>query len=124
MKQEELNPFIQKEKVCEFCLFENEFDAEFCDDCGVIFEGNHHDGSIDNLNLERKYHKKSNRLMLIGSWLLFLPLMFLCIFVAVGMMFRDYGGGFMSFAFFWLMVGLAAMFARMLYAQTNEYYSE
>ncbi len=117
---------LKKVKPCVSCFYPNEEKSEACEHCGVVFKMVDGTDPLQNLVAEGKVYAKAteikpNKLVLIGTWLLFLPAFLFSLFFAVSLILNDIGGGLQSFVMFWILVGVAFFSFKMLTKITVNY---
>lgn len=117
-------------KPCMACFAPNDEDATVCSECGAPFGG---DGSLVPLGIARSEGqmwqklatgpsgvKRPTVVILIGVWVIFLPLLATGIAVAVDQIYDR--NGFFSFLFFWLGAGITLISLNFLYRVTKGYF--
>lgn len=65
---------------------------------------------------------KPNVVVLIGVWLIFLPVFLFCLFNALGLIFGIAGGGLFIFVVFWVFVVVGLFSFIMLYKVSRNYF--
>ncbi len=117
-------------KPCMACFAPNDEDAEFCKECGVRFGDSdvlqplntaRAEGQMwRTLALGEKGVKRPKFVILLGVWVIFLPLLFIGAALAITQMIDR--NGFVSFVFFW--IGIVGIFVSLvlLYRVTKGYF--
>lgn len=116
----------QKETVCQTCLQKNDGGAINCRFCNAPLILSDSADPVKNLPGEgyaygKAVEGKPKPVVLIGVWVMFLPLLLISGFTALSVIFNDTGGGSMPFILFWMCVAAFAFSLAMLYRVTKNY---
>lgn len=124
MKQDS-SPTITNEQItCHACLTRNSRAAAFCRKCGTPIGAVATIDPLQSIQAEGFLLRKATEgrpkpIILLGIWILHLPVLVGCIGVAIYLILNQRGWG--NFVFFWGAVGVAYLAFMILYRTTKNY---
>lgn len=118
------NPSESTLSLCPSCLKPNKRFAAFCESCGSPIGTTATLDPIQTIHTQGHLFRKAldgppKPVVLIGMWIMFLPMLVGSIYAAVRLI--QSGGGMANFVFFWAFVGLAYISVVILYRITRNY---
>ncbi len=113
--------------ICISCMKPNDREAAYCINCNTPMNLSNSNDPIQRLSSEGYAYRKAaemkpNVVVLIGVWLIFLPVLVFSSLNAIGLILGLVGGGLANFVWFWVFVLLAFFSFVMLYKVSKNYF--
>ena len=106
-------------QACLACFYPNSSTAAVCVNCGVTVDLVDGVDPVRTLVAEGRVYRKAtelatNRLILVGVWIIFMPILLVSSVQAVTLLFTGVSGGGIAFITFWVLVAVSVFSFEML----------
>jgi hypothetical protein len=122
----QIGEFARETILCVSCMKENDKNAVYCRYCNAAAGLTNNPDPLQRLAHEgavysRAVERKPNRIVLIGVWLLFFPVLVFCAISAVSLAVGGEAGS-LSFVLFWVLIIVSFFSLTMIYKVTRNYF--
>jgi hypothetical protein len=123
----ELEKDIEEGMVCPSCAAFISFNETFCSNCNAPISLLSNVDPVQSVFAQGSFYRKTFEskpkfVVLIGTWVMFLPTFLIGFGFAIGTLIQGIGGGFGSFVVFWVMLLVGIFSFVMIYKVTRSYF--